>query len=82
MGSETALQLKAQTDQLGRMYDELYAIDDMLVRSTKIITKMAKTVGSDKCVWVFAGLIVLAIVAVIIVKNVGPANALAPKIAT
>lgn len=68
------MQLKAQTEQLGRIYDELYDIDDMLVRSTKIIARMLRTTGSDKCIWCFAFLVLCAIIAVIVVKQVGPGN--------
>jgi SNARE protein len=82
VGSETAQQLKAQTEQLGRIYDELYDIDDMLDRSTVLIKKMLKTAGTDKCVWVFAFLLVCGIIATIIVTKVGPKNALADQVKT
>lgn len=82
VGSETAQALQAQTEQLGRIYDELYEIDDMLERSTQIIKKMLKATATDKCVWVFAFLLLCAIIATVIVTKVGPKNALADKVKT
>ena len=61
-GQDAATALKAQTEQLGRIYDELYEIDDMLVRSTAIVKRMLKTTGSDKCIWCFAFLVLAAII--------------------
>jgi hypothetical protein len=82
VGSETAQALQAQTEQLGRIYDELYEIDDMLDRSTQIIKKMLKATATDKCVWIFAFLLLCAIIATVIVTKVGPKNALADKVKT
>jgi SNARE protein len=76
------LALKNQTEQLTRIYDELYEIDDMLDRSTALVKKMLKTAGTDKCVWVFAFLLLCGIIATIVVSKVGPSNALANKIPT
>lgn len=80
VGSETALALKNQTEQLTRIYDELYEIDDMLERSTAIVKKMLKTAGTDKCIWVFAFLLLCGIIATVIVSKVGPKNSLAAKV--
>ena len=82
VGTETATQLKAQTEQLGRIYDELYDIDDMLERSTKIIQKMLRTTGSDKVVWCFAFLVLVAIIIAIIVTKSGPTNFFTNKAST
>lgn len=58
---ETGIQLKAQTDQLAAIADDVEETDGTLASATHTITQMAKRIGSDKVVWVFAFLIVVAI---------------------
>lgn len=66
VATETAKQLQIQTAQMGNIHDDLYETDDMLTSATKHITSMAKRIASDKVVWVFGFLVVVAIIIAII----------------
>ncbi len=62
---ETGIQLKAQTDQLAAMADDVDETEGILSSSIRTIGQMAKRVGSDKVVWVFAFLVLVAVIVVI-----------------
>lgn len=68
IGRETAIKVQQQTEQIKKMYNDLYEIDDMLLRSRKIIARMMKRTLSSRYVWLLAFLIVVGIALIIYFK--------------
>ena len=62
---ETSIQLKEQTDQMGKIYDDLHETDDILSSSQRYIDKIVKRISSDKCIWGVGFILVGAIIAAI-----------------
>jgi len=65
---ETAVKIAQQTDQIKKMYDELYEIDDMLKRSRKIIARMLRKTASSKTVWILVFCVIVGIALIIYFK--------------
>lgn len=74
IGIDTVAKLDANTHQIEAMYDNLTSIDTTLARSTKVIKRMARKMATDKVIWVFAFLVIAAIVAIIVWKQVQKRN--------
>jgi len=81
LGRDTAAKLQNQTDQIVRIHDNLEAIDDALERSKRIMTRMARRVATDKCMWILALLVIAAIIAIVVykTKNKDDSDALVPN---
>jgi hypothetical protein len=71
IGVKTAAQLAAQGEQLQKVSDNLYEIEDTLARATAITKRMARRLLTDKYVWVLTVLIILAIIGIIALKVTG-----------
>eukprot|EP00475_Leptophrys_vorax_P037676 TRINITY_DN6522_c0_g1_i1.p1 TRINITY_DN6522_c0_g1~~TRINITY_DN6522_c0_g1_i1.p1 ORF type:complete len:221 (+),score=77.40 TRINITY_DN6522_c0_g1_i1:88-750(+) len=71
IGTNAAAQLVAQGQQLQKVSDDLYEIEDTLGRAQAITRRMARKVLTDKYVWGLTVLIVLAIIGVIALKVTG-----------
>jgi len=68
IGRDTAIKVQQQTEQIKKMYDDLFTIDDMLKRSRKIIARMMKRTLSSRYVWLLAFFIVVGIAVIIYFK--------------
>ncbi|KMS97661.1 hypothetical protein BVRB_5g124910 [Beta vulgaris subsp. vulgaris] len=74
VGTETAAALKAQTEQMSRIVNELDSINFSLKKATKLVKEIGRQVATDKCIMALLFLIVLGVIAIIIVKIVNPNN--------
>ncbi|GAB2235309.1 hypothetical protein Droror1_Dr00025732 [Drosera rotundifolia] len=74
VGTETAAALKAQTEQMSRIVNELDSIHFSLKRASKLVKEIGRQVATDRCIMAMLFLIVMGVVAIIIVKIVNPNN--------
>ncbi|KAF7828501.1 putative plant SNARE 11 [Senna tora] len=74
VGTETAAALKAQTEQMSRVVNELDSIQFSIKRSTKLVKEIGRQVATDRCIMALLVLIVIGVIAIIIVKLVHPNN--------
>jgi chromosome segregation ATPase len=85
LGAATAQKLENQNKQVANMIDELASIDSTLERANKTMRRIARKIGTDKCLWVVIFLVVAAIIGIIVYKNTSAgkdANVSAPSINT
>uniref|UniRef100_A0A5B6YP01 t-SNARE coiled-coil homology domain-containing protein n=1 Tax=Davidia involucrata TaxID=16924 RepID=A0A5B6YP01_DAVIN len=80
VGTETAVALKAQTEQMSRIVNELDSIHFSIKKASKLVKEIGRQVATDKCIMALLFLIVLGVIAVIIVKLVNPNNKNIPDI--
>ncbi|XP_038903143.1 novel plant SNARE 11 isoform X2 [Benincasa hispida] len=74
VGTETAAALKAQTEQMSRIVNELDSIHFSLKKASKLVKELGRQVATDKCIMALLFIIVLGVIAIIIVKLVNPDN--------
>ncbi|KAI9089077.1 hypothetical protein K1719_029356 [Acacia pycnantha] len=74
VGTETNAALKAQTEQMSRIVNELDSIHFSIKRATKLVKELGRQVATDKCIMALLVLIVIGVIAIIIVKIVHPNN--------
>ncbi|XP_028762195.1 novel plant SNARE 11-like [Neltuma alba] len=74
VGVETNAALKAQTEQMSRIVNELDSIHFSIKRATKLVKEIGRQVATDKCIMALLVLIVIGVIAIIIVKIVHPNN--------
>ncbi|XP_058210023.1 novel plant SNARE 13-like [Rhododendron vialii] len=74
VGTQTAVTLKGQTDQMGRIVNELDTIHFSIKKASQLVTEIGRQVATDKCIMLFLLLIVCGVIAIIIVKIVNPNN--------
>ncbi|KAL1806783.1 hypothetical protein ACET3Z_029851 [Daucus carota] len=74
VGTQTASTLKGQTDQMGRIVNELDTIQFSIKKASQLVKEIGRQVATDKCIMLFLFLIVCGVVAVIVVKIVNPNN--------
>ncbi|KAL6188382.1 hypothetical protein ACLB2K_039775 [Fragaria x ananassa] len=74
VGTQTAVTLKGQTDQMGRIVNELDTIQFSIKKATQLVKEIGRQVATDKCIMLFLLLIVCGVIAIIIVKVVNPNN--------
>jgi hypothetical protein len=70
VGGATAKMLEEQNAQMGRIADDLDVMEGQLKVSQRIMRQMARRMMTDKYIWIFIGLGVMAIIAVIVVSQV------------
>lgn len=80
VGTETAAALKAQTEQMSRVVNELDSIHFSLKKASKLVKEIGRQVATDRCIMALLFLIVIGVIAVIIVKIVNPHNKDIPDI--
>ncbi|KMZ68554.1 putative plant snare [Zostera marina] len=80
VGAETSAALKAQTDQMNRVVNELDSIHFSIKKASALVKEIGRQVATDKCIMGVLFLIVLGVVAVVIVKIVNPNNKDIPDI--
>ncbi|XP_077218254.1 putative plant SNARE 13 [Tasmannia lanceolata] len=74
VGTQTAVSLKGQTDQMGRIVNELDTIQFSIKKASQLVKEIGRQVATDKCIMAFLFLIVCGVIAIIIVKIVNPSN--------
>ncbi|XP_068661932.1 novel plant SNARE 12-like [Aristolochia californica] len=74
VGTQTAVTLKGQTEQMGRIVNELDTIQFSIKKASKLVKEIGRQVATDKCIMLFLLLIVCGVIAIIVVKIVNPNN--------
>ncbi|OAY73587.1 novel plant SNARE 13-like isoform X1 [Ananas comosus] len=74
VGAQTAANLKGQTEQMGRIVNELDTIQFSIKKASQLVKEIGRQVATDKCIMFFLFLIVCGVIAIIIVKIVHPNN--------
>ncbi|KAF9592651.1 hypothetical protein IFM89_016308 [Coptis chinensis] len=74
VGAQTAANLKGQTDQMGRIVNELDTINFSIKKASQLVKEIGRQVATDKCIMLFLLLIVVGVIAIIIVKIINPNN--------
>uniref|UniRef100_A0A2P2MMV0 t-SNARE coiled-coil homology domain-containing protein n=1 Tax=Rhizophora mucronata TaxID=61149 RepID=A0A2P2MMV0_RHIMU len=74
VGTQTAVTLKGQTDQMGRIVNELDTIQFSIKKASQLVKEIGRQVATDKCIMLFLFLIVCGVIAIIVVKIVNPNN--------
>ncbi|KAF6154943.1 hypothetical protein GIB67_018380 [Kingdonia uniflora] len=74
VGAQTGVALKGQTEQMGRIVNELDTIHFSIKKATQLVKEIGRQVATDKCIMLFLLLIVCGVIAIIIVKIVNPNN--------
>nr|KJB28836.1 hypothetical protein B456_005G071800 [Gossypium raimondii] len=68
VGTQTAGTLKGQTDQMGRIVNELDTIQFSIKKASQLVKEIGRQVATDKCIMLFLFLIVCGVIAIIVVK--------------
>ncbi|KAE8730980.1 putative plant SNARE 13 [Hibiscus syriacus] len=74
VGTQTASTLKGQTEQMGRIVNELDTIQFSIKKASQLVKEIGRQVATDKCIMLFLFLIVCGVIAIIVVKIVNPNN--------
>ncbi|KAJ9181742.1 hypothetical protein P3X46_005803 [Hevea brasiliensis] len=74
VGTQTAVTLKGQTEQMGRIMNELDTIQFSIKKASQLVKEIGRQVATDKCIMLFLFLIVCGVIAIIVVKIVNPNN--------
>ncbi|XP_038875562.1 novel plant SNARE 13 isoform X1 [Benincasa hispida] len=74
VGTQTAVTLKGQTEQMGRIVNELDTINFSIKKASQLVKEIGRQVATDKCIMLFLFLIVCGVIAIIVVKIVNPNN--------
>ncbi|KAL3834968.1 hypothetical protein ACJIZ3_009704 [Penstemon smallii] len=74
VGTETAAALKAQTEQMSRIVNELDSIHFSIKKASQLVKEIGRQVATDRCIMALLFLIVVGVIAIIIVKIVNPNN--------
>jgi len=72
VGRDVTVKLAEQTEQLERMYDDLKDTQGTMARSAAILKRMARKTMTDKYVWCVVVMVVLAILGLILWKQIDP----------
>lgn len=74
VGTETAAALKAQTEQMSRIVNELDSIHFSIKKASQLVKEIGRQVATDRCIMALLFLIVIGVITIIIVKIVNPHN--------
>ncbi|XP_057811955.1 novel plant SNARE 13 [Salvia miltiorrhiza] len=74
VGTQTATTLKGQTEQMGRVVNELDTIQFSIKKASQLVKEIGRQVATDKCIMLFLFLIVCGVISIIVVKIVNPNN--------
>lgn len=74
VGAQTGVALKGQTEQMGRIVNELDTIHFSIKKASQLVKEIGRQVATDKCIMAFLFLIVCGVIAIIVVKIVNPNN--------
>ncbi|KAG6636064.1 hypothetical protein CIPAW_11G084800 [Carya illinoinensis] len=70
VGIETAAALKAQTNQMSRIVNEMDSIHFSIKKASQLVKELGRQVATDRCIMALLLLIVIGVVAIIIVKDI------------
>ncbi|GAB2294189.1 Novel plant SNARE 13 [Dionaea muscipula] len=73
-GTQTAVTLKGQTEQMGRVVNDLDTIQFSIKKASQLVKEIGRQVATDKCIMLFLFLVVCGVIAIIVVKIVNPHN--------
>ena len=71
LGTQTAEQLRNQTEQMEKVVDDLDEIHFSLKKSMKVIKDLTRGLATDKCILTLLFVVVMGVVAIIAVKMAG-----------
>ncbi|RYQ96067.1 hypothetical protein Ahy_B08g091573 [Arachis hypogaea] len=71
VGTQTATTLKGQTEQMGRIVNELDSIQFSIKKALQLVKEIGRQVATDKCIMLLLVLIVYGVIAIIVVKKSG-----------
>ena len=71
LGTQTAEQLRNQTQQMEKVVDDLDEIHFSLKKSMKVIKDLTRGLATDKCILTLLFIVVMGVVAIIAVKIAG-----------
>ncbi|WOL10228.1 plant SNARE 13 [Canna indica] len=74
VGAQTAANLKGQTEQMGRIANDLDTVQFSIKKASKLVKEIGRQVATDKCIMFFLFLIVCGVIAIVVVKIVHPNN--------
>lgn len=74
VGTETAAALKAQTEQMSRIVNELDSINFSIKKASQLVKEIGRQVATDRCIMALLFLIVIGVIAIMIVKLLNPHN--------
>ncbi|XP_062073830.1 novel plant SNARE 11 isoform X1 [Humulus lupulus] len=74
VGTDTAAALKAQTEQMSRIVNELDSIHFSIKKASQLVKEIGRQVATDRCIMALLFLIVVGVITIIIVKLVNPNN--------
>ncbi|ERN05257.1 hypothetical protein AMTR_s00007p00113150 [Amborella trichopoda] len=69
VGADTAAALKAQTEQMSRIVNELDSIHFSIKKASQLVKEIGRQVATDRCILALLFLIVCGVIAIIIVKT-------------
>ncbi|GMH08722.1 hypothetical protein Nepgr_010562, partial [Nepenthes gracilis] len=69
VGTQTAVNLKGQTEQMGHIVNELDTIQFSVKKASQLVKEIGRQVATDKCIMLFLFLIVCGVIAIIVVKE-------------
>mmetsp|Transcript_4611 Transcript_4611/g.8739 ORF Transcript_4611/g.8739 Transcript_4611/m.8739 type:complete len:257 (+) Transcript_4611:361-1131(+) len=72
IGTETAVKLKTQTEQMENVNQNLDDIHFNLKKATRLMRDITRQMATDKCIMFFLMIIAIGVVVIIIVKAVNP----------
>ncbi|XP_057977087.1 novel plant SNARE 11 [Malania oleifera] len=74
VGTDTAAALKAQSEQMSRIVNELDSIHFSIKKASQMVKEIGRQVATDKCIMALLFIIVIGVIVIIIVKLVNPNN--------
>ncbi|KAI4303064.1 hypothetical protein MLD38_038741 [Melastoma candidum] len=74
VGTQTAVSLKGQTEQMARIGNDLDTIHFSIKKASQLVKEIGRQVATDKCIMLFLFLIVCGVIVIIVVKIVHPNN--------
>ncbi|PIA31089.1 hypothetical protein AQUCO_05300129v1 [Aquilegia coerulea] len=74
VGADTSSALKAQTEQMSKIVNELDSVRFSIKKANKLVKEIGRQIATDRCIMAMLFLIVIGVVAIIIVKLIDPDN--------
>lgn len=74
IGVQSATTLKGQTEQLGRINNEMDTLQFSLKKASGLVKEIGRQMATDRCIMFFLFLVVAGIIAVVVVKVVNSSN--------
>ncbi|KAF5184070.1 putative plant snare [Thalictrum thalictroides] len=74
VGADTSSALKAQTEQMSNIVNELDSVRFSIKKGNKLVKEIGRQIATDRCIMAMLFLIIIGIVAIMIVKIIDPDN--------